>query len=181
MESHPTFFPTNPEKLKRENAILDATYDIPTITSEPMCLVSIVTNVHGAVPIVICKQKSIVKDANFIVKALPPNTTLSMRVVAPAGRLHTEYYEGTEECSDYNSTLRFIYVSRIRMFSNIQHFSQIHLNETEKDNFFLRDNYNEDRSGYSEKGLAYLKNDVDFRETLEDPHYGKYFSKKINI
>ena len=174
MISTPTFFPTNPEKLKRENAILDAVYEIPARTRQPTCLVSIVSHVHGQIPVVIYKTKSKVKDANFIVKTVPNGNTLSTRVVAPVGRLHTEY----DECPFYHSSLRVIYVSRMRLFSNIQHLPQVHLNETEKDKFFLRDNYNEDRSGYSEKGLAYLNDDLEFKETLEDPHYGKYFSKK---
>ena len=180
MPSTPTFFPTNPEKLKRKHAILDATYDIPTTMegSEPICLVSIVTNLHGAVPVIICKKKTRVKDASFIVKHVPNGNKLSTRVVAPLGRLHTEYYEGTEECPTYHSTLRLIYVSRMRMFSNLQHLPEIHFLETEKDKFFLRDNYNEDRSEYSEKGLAYLRDDLEFKETLENPHYGKYFSEK---
>ena len=180
MHSTPTFFPTNPEKLKRKHAILDAKYDIPATMEgqEPICLVSIVTNLHGAVPVVICKKKSRVKDASFIVKHVPNGNKLSTRVVAPVGRLHTEYYEGAEECPKYHSTLRIIYVSRMRMFSNLQHLPELHFLETEKDKFFLRDNYNEDRSGYSEKGLAYLRDDVEFKETLENPHYGKYFSEK---
>ena len=175
MISTPTFFPTNPEKLKRENAILDAVYEIPARTRQPTCLVSIVTHLHGKIPVVIYKTKLIVKDANFIVKTVPNGNKLYTRVVAPVGRAHTEY---TEECPSYHSSLRIIYVSRMRLFSNIQHLPHVHLNETEKDKFFLRDNYNEDRSGYSEKGLAYLNDDLEFKETLEDPHYGKYFSKK---
>ena len=180
MPSTPTFFPANREKLKRENAILDAKYDIPATMEgqEPICLVSIVTNLHGAVPVIICKKKSRVKDASFIVKHVPNGNKLSTRVVAPVGRLHTEYYEGTEECPKYHSTLRIIYVSRMRMFSNLQHLPELHFLETEKDKFFLRDNYNEDRSEYSEKGLAYLRDDLEFKETLENPHYGKYFSEK---
>ena len=58
MISTPTFFPTNPEKLKRENAILDAVYEIPARTRQPTCLVSIVSHVHGQIPVVIYKTKS---------------------------------------------------------------------------------------------------------------------------
>jgi len=177
MISTPTFFPTNPEKLKRENAILDAVYEIPARTRQPTCLVSIVTHMHGEIPVVIYKTKSKVKDANFIVKNIPNNNTLTTRLLAPAGVSHEEVYAGNVVCPTYSSSLRIIYVSRMRLFSNLQCLPQVHFEETQKEKFVPRDHYNEDRSGYSEKGLMNLTK-LNFIEYMNNPNYCKYFSEK---
>lgn len=177
MISTPTFFPTNPEKLKRENAILDAVYEIHATTSQPTCLVSIVTHMHGHIPVVIYKTKSKVKDANFIVKTVPNGNTLSTRLLAPAGVSHEEVYAGNVVCPIYSSSLRIIYVSRMRLFSNLQCLPQVHFKETQKERFVPRDYYNEDLTKYSEKGLAQLTK-YNFIEYMDDPNYCKYFSEK---
>jgi hypothetical protein len=177
MISTPTFFPTNLEKLKRENAILDAVYEIPARTRQPTCLVSIVSHVHGQIPVVIYKTKSKVKDANFIVKTVPNGNTLSTRLLAPAGVSHEEVYAGNVVCPTYSSSLRIIYVSRMRLFSNLQCLPQVHFKETQKERFVPRDYYNEDLTKYSEKGLAQLTK-YNFIEYMDDPNYCKYFSEK---
>ena len=130
--STPLFFPTTVDKLKRENVLLDKEYEIPATSSEKYCLVSIVVHLHGQIPIRICTTKSKVTDANFIVKNVPNNNKVSTRLMAPAGLVHMENHEGDDECPDYNSSLRIIYVSRLRLFLNLKCFPQVHYNETKK-------------------------------------------------
>lgn len=177
--STPTFFPTNPEKLNRKNVLLDFSYDIDAITDERTCMVSIVSHLHGHIPVEINIQDSRVVDANIIVKTIPNGNRLSTRLMAPAGLEHLEHYEGDDEaCPIYHSSLRFIYVSRMRMFNNLQCLPQIHFSETEKEKFLSRDYYNADYTGFSEKGLADLEHYPDFKEYINNPHYCQYFSEK---
>ena len=130
------FFPTNLEKIQRKHSILDTEYEIPSTLEQPKCVVSIVTHLHGQIPVVICKKETKVIDANFIVKQIPNNNTLSTRLLAPAGEVHLENCEElNDECFDYHSSLRIIYVSRIRLFSNLQCLPQLHIDETEKNKF----------------------------------------------
>ena len=181
MPTTPGFFPTNPDKLNRANAILDDTpYDIPVIMNngKKTCLVSIVTHLHGQIPIRICKtRQGRVSDANIIVKSIP-HGKLSTRLMAPAGLTHLEHHEGNDECPDYNSSLRIIYISRMRMFSNLQCLPEVHFSETENVKFLPNSYYNADKSGYSEKGFADLKNFPEFEEYIHNPHYCQYFSEK---
>ena len=132
MPSTPTFFPTNREKLHRRHAILDTTYDIPLAVRQPICLVSIVPHMHGEMPVVICRDNGKVKDANVIVKTVPNNNPLSTRLMAPSGKNHMEAQSGSYDCPTYNSTLRIIYVSRIRMLSNVRCLPDLMVSETEK-------------------------------------------------
>ena len=177
MISTPTFYPTNSEKLKRENAILDKVYEIPATTSQPTCLVSIVTHMHGQLPVVINRTGPI--DADFIVKEVPNNNTISTRLMAPAGKVFIEHIEGDDdEFPEYNPTLRIIYVSRMRLFSNLQCLPQVHVDETQKEKFLPKKFYNKDLTEYSEEGLAELNTDLKFKERLHDPNYCQYFPEK---
>ena len=179
LPSTPTFFPTNREKLHRRHTILDTMYDIPATTSDPICLVSIVPHLHGEIPIAVCKQNGKVKDVNVIVKRVPNDNTLSTRLMAPAGREHIEHHEGDDECPHYNSSLRIIYVSRMRMFSNVQCLSGLMVSETEKERFLPRDFFLDDtRTGYSQKGVRSIAADSEFHEYIHDPNYCKYYSRK---
>jgi hypothetical protein len=180
-ETPPTtqeFFPTNPENLQRHRAILDNEYEIQATTEQPRCLVSVVTHLHGNIPAVIDRTESIVNDANFIVKTVPNGNTLSTRLMAPAGKAHLEHNVGDDECPSYNSSLRFIYVSRMRLFLNLQCLPQVHFDETQPVKFLPRNYYNEDFSGYSEEGLASLIQFPDFQKHIDDPNYCQYFPEK---
>ena len=172
------FFPTNPEKLQRRNIILDAEYDIPNITDIPRCSVSIVIHMHGQIPVVIKKTETKENDVDFIVKEVPNSNTISTRLMAPAGEVHIEHEEGDDECPEYNSSLRFIYVSRMRLFSNLQCLSQVHFNESQPVKFLPRRYYNEDFSGYSEEGLADFTQFPDFKKNIDNPNYCQYFPEK---
>ena len=172
------FFPTNPEKLQRRNIILDAEYDIPNITDIPRCSVSIVIHMHGQIPVVIKKTETKENDVDFIVKEVPNSNTISTRLMAPAGEVHIEHEEGDDECPEYNSSLRFIYVSRMRLFSNLQCLSQVHFNESQPVKFLPRRYYNEDFSGYSEEGLADFTQFPDFKKYIDNPNYCQYFPEK---
>ena len=173
------FFPTNLEKIQRKHSILDTEYEIPSTLEQPKCVVSIVTHLHGQIPVVICKKETKVIDANFIVKQIPNNNTLSTRLLAPAGEVHLENCEEiNDECFDYHSSLRIIYVSRIRLFSNIQCFSQLHIDETEKNKFVPITYLNQDKTGFSKEGLADLAENPAYNEYIHDPNYCRYFSKK---
>jgi hypothetical protein len=173
------FFPTNLEKIQRKHSILDTEYEIPTTTEQPRCLVSIVSHLHGQIPVVICKKETKVIDANFIVKQIPNNNTLSTRLLAPAGEVHLENCEEiNEECFDYHSSLRIIYVSRIRLFSNLQCLSQLHIDETEKNKFVPITYLNQDKTGFSKEGLADLAENPAYNKYIHDPNYCRYYSKK---
>lgn len=171
-------FPTNAENLQRDNIILDDEYDIPNITAQPTCLVSIVTHMHGQLPVTINRTGPKSNDANFIVKAVPNGNTISTRLMAPAGEVHIEHIEGEDKCPQYNSSLRVIYVSRMRLFSNLQCLPQVHVDETQPVKFLPRNFYNADLTGYSEEGLAELNTDLEFKERLDDPNYCQYFPEK---
>ena len=172
------FFPTTLEKLNRKNVLLDFSYDIDAITTETTCMVSIVSHLHGHIPVEIKIKDSIVKDADFIYRTVPNSNKLSTRLMAPAGLEHLEHYEGDEACPIYHSSLRFIYVSRMRMFKNLQCLPQVHFSETEKEKFLSRDYYNADYTGFSEKGLADLGQFPDFKEYIYNPQYCQYFPEK---
>jgi hypothetical protein len=176
--STPLFFPTTLDKLKRANVLLDTEYEIPATSSETYCLVSIVIHLHGQIPIRICTIKSKVNDANFIVKNVPNNNKISTRLMAPAGLTHIEHHEGDVECPDYNSSLRIIYVSRLRLFLNLQCFPQLHFDETKKEKFLPDYYYNEDKTEYSLEGLNDLEEEPEFDKYIRDPNYCQYFSKK---
>ena len=178
MPSTPTFFPTNREKLHRRHAILDTTYDIPLAVRQPICLVSIVPHMHGEMPVVICRDNGKVKDANVIVKTVPNNNPLSTRLMAPSGKNHMEAQSGSYDCPTYNSTLRIIYVSRIRMLSNVRCLPDLMVSETEKVNFLPRDFLDDTRTMFSEKGIRGLRADPVFAEYIHDPDYCKYYPMK---
>ena len=180
-ETPPTtqeFFPTNAEKLQRQHLILDNENVVTVTTDQPTCLVSIVIHMHGQLPVVIDKTGPMVNDADFIVKEVPNDNTISTRLMAPAGKVHIEHIEGKDECPEYNSSLRFIYVSRMRLFSNLQCLSQVHFDETQPVKFLPRNFYNADLTGYSEEGLAELNTELEFKERLDDPNYCQYFPQK---
>jgi len=184
-ETPPTtqeFFPTNAEKLQRQHLILDNENVVTVTTDQPTCLVSIVIHMHGQLPVVIKKTetetKSEVTDVGFIVKEVPNDNTISTRLMAPAGKAHIEHNVGDDECPTYNSSLRFIYVSRMRLFLNLQCLSQVHFDETQPVKFLPRNYYNEDFSGYSEEGLASLIQFPDFQKHIDDPNYCQYFPEK---
>jgi hypothetical protein len=100
--------------------------------------------------------------------------------MAPAGKSHEEHNICKDDCPDcpeYNSTLRFIYVSRRRLFSNVLSLPQAHFDETQPVKFLPRNYYNADLT-YSEEGLAVLREDPDFEKYIRHPNYCKYFSEK---
>ena len=169
-------FPANAEKLQR--LYLNAKYEIPTTTDQPTCLVSIVTHMHGHKSVVINRTNSRVTDAGFIVKDVPNGNTISTRLMAPAGEIHQEYSEGRDECPHYHSSLRIIYVSRMRLFSNLQCLPQVHFDETQPVKFLPKNYYNADLTGYSEEGLAYMTQNPDFKQYIDGPNYCQYFSEK---
>ena len=140
----PEVFNGNPKNLQREHALVNATtYVIQTDNNNPdgtfidssRCIILITPHTHGTYPVIIKFDEEQGKYiGNFIEKNIPNNNTLSTRLLAPPGLEHIEHQEGPDICPNYNSSLRFIFVSRNRLFEQISFnsnsFLENHKNET---------------------------------------------------